>query len=595
MRVADYVFDFFAKRGIRHVFFVSGGGAMHLNDALGRQQSLKYVCNLHEQACAIAAEGYARVTNLPGVVCVTTGPGGTNALTGVLGAWLDSIPMIVISGQVKRSTMISSVPNLRLRQLGDQEADIVSVVRPITKSATVLMDPVSVRFELEKAWELARSGRPGPVWLDIPLDVQAAEIANVDELRPYLSSTKPLAADPSIPEEVYARLAKAERPVILAGNGVRLSGCVQEFREFAERLNIPVLTAISGVDLLPSTHPLFFGRPGLLGERAANFILQNADLLLVLGTRMNLRLLSYAYDGFAREAFKIMVDVDEAEFYKPTLKIDLPVVSDAGAFIGMLKDFSPLAPKSAWLSYCTDKRTRYPIVTDEHRSVKEYVSSYMLAEQVSNRLSGTEIIVTGNGIAYTSTFQAIRLCEGNRMFGNVGCASMGYDLPAAIGAAFAGSGRKVICFTGDGSIQMNLQEIQTILNYRLPIKIILLNNDGYLSIKHTQKGFFDGRFVGSHPPSGVILPDMAKICSAYGLRYGSAKNNEQLGKALSELMAGDEPALCEVFCDPFEVVGPKSATRKLADGTLVSSPLEDLYPFLPREEFYANMIVKPIS
>ena len=598
MLVADYVFDFIAKKDIRHVFVVTGGGAMFLNDALGRQGNITHVCNLHEQACVIAAEGYARVTNQPGVVSVTTGPGGTNAITGVLGAWLDSVPMFVVSGQVKRETLISRCPELGLRQLGDQEADIISCVKPITKYAVTVMSAEDIRYHLEQAWHLAVSGRPGPVWLDIPLDIQSTEISDPASLRGFEPETAPQAtAIEQTAHQVRDLLAKAERPVIIAGYGVRLANAVPLFRDLTDKLKIPVLTTISGVDLVPSDHPYFFGRPGMLGERPANFIMQNADLVLILGTRMCLRILSYAYDTFARGAYKIMVDADPAELAKPTLKIDMPVCCDAGAFLSALDDATghPWEEKSDWLTYCRRVQKTYPVVTDEHRARTDYVSSYALAEMLSDTLAGDEIIVTGNGIAYTSTFQAIRLKAEHRMFGNVGCAAMGYDLPAAIGAAFAGEGRQVICLTGDGSIQMNIQELQTLVNHNLPVKVFMLNNDGYLSIKHTQGAFFAGRYMGSHPASGVILPDMQKIAAAYGLPFYRIANHAELRQALSKILNQQGPVFCEIMCDPFEMVGPKSASRKLPDGRMVSNPLEDWAPLLDRDEFRANMIVPTIS
>lgn len=598
MLVSDYVFNFLADRGTTHVFVVTGGGAMYLNDALGRQRKIQYVCNLHEQACAIAAEGYARVTNKPGVINVTTGPGGTNAITGVLGAWLDSVPMIIISGQVKRETLISSYPELKLRQLGDQEADIVSCVKPITKYAVTVMSKEDIRFHLEKAWHLATTGRPGPVWIDIPLDIQAADISDPQALRAF--KPEPAAAPTVMGEHaqsVHGLLSRSKRPVIIAGYGVRLAGAVPLFRDLATKFKVPVLTTISGIDLIPSDHPYFFGRPGMLGERPANFIMQNADLVLILGARMSLRILSYAYDTFARCAYKVMVDADPAELAKPTLKIDLPICGDVGTFLAAIdgQTCSPLDEKEEWLSYCRQIRDKYPVVTQAHRNRTDYVSSYTLAEMLSDALTGNEIIVTGNGIAYTSTFQAIKLKANHRMFGNVGCASMGYDLPAAIGAAFAGGGRNVICMAGDGSIQMNLQEFQTLVNYKLPVKVIMLNNDGYLSIKQTQTAFFAGHFVGSNPKSGVILPDMQKIAAAYGIPSYRVINHTELAIVLPEVLKMEGPVLCEVICDPLEVVGPKSASRKLADGRMVSSPLEDLAPFLGRDEFKANMIVPPVE
>lgn len=595
MRVADYIFKTLADWGVRKVFLVTGGGAMFLNDALGREPRLEYVCNLHEQACAMAAEGYARITNSPGVVSVTTGPGGTNAITGVMGAWVDSIPMLIISGQVKTSTTIGSCPELELRSLGDQEINIVDLVRPITKFAAMAASSQEIPALLRHAWTVCRSGRPGPVWLDIPLDIQGAELdpAVPEAAVPELRRQRP---EPQRLQELAAQLRAAERPVVIAGNGVTLAGARQEFRDWVERLNLPVLTAISGIDLLPSDAPLFFGRPGILGARAANFILQNADFLLVLGTRMSIRVIGYAFSLVAREARRAMVDVDPAEMEKPTFRVDLKIRADAGAFFA---DFGAVLPdlpeKTAWLDYCREVREAYPVVLPEHRDRTDYVSSYVLPEIVGQACRGDEIIVTGNGTAYTSTFQTMPLKERMRMFANVACASMGYDLPAAIGAALAGDGRQVICFTGDGSLQMNLQELQTIRNYRLPIKLFVYNNEGYLSIKLTQWAFFDGRKVGSDPTSGIILPDLQKLASAYGLPVFRLRTNAEAAALVPEILARPGPVFCEVMTDPAEVLGPKAASRRCADGRMVSSPLEDLAPFLDRDEFSRRMIVKAVE
>lgn len=590
MRVADYIWKFLADKGVRHCFLVTGGGAMHLNDALGRETRIKYVCNLHEQACAMAAEGYARMSGMPGVVSVTTGPGGTNALTGVMGAWLDSVPMIVISGQIKRATMITSCPHLKLRQLGDQEYNIVDAARPMTKMAKTVMSVEEVPSVMAEAWELCQSGRPGPVWIDVPLDIQAAEMPAGDE-----DLTSELCSDYSIAklkpiesqvEKVADLLRKAQRPVVIVGSGVRNARAEKLFLDVAESLNIPVLTSISGIDLIPSDHPLFFGRPGILGERPANFIMQNSDLFIVLGTRMGIRICGYAYDTVAKGATKVMIDVDDAELNKPTFKPDIKIHSDAGEFLKMLHCSLPsMPPKEEWLDYCRRVKEKYPVILPEHRERTDYVSSYVLPEAVMRHAPDPLTVVTSNGIAYTSTFQSIPIRKGMRMFANEACASMGYGLPAAIGAAFAGgSDRTVVCFEGDGSIQMNLQELQTMLNYKLPIKLFIYNNGGYLSIKTTQKAFFGGFFVGSEAGSGVVLPSFEKIASAYGLPYFKLSNNQELDAKLPEIFAVDGPVVVEVMLDPFEVLGPKAASRRLPDGTMVSEPLDNMAPFLPEEE-----------
>ena len=596
MRTADYIFKTLADLGVRHTFLVTGGGAMFLDDAVGAEKRISYVCNLHEQACAMAAEGYARVSGTPGVVCVTTGPGGTNALTGVVGAWLDSIPMIIISGQIKRETCTAFYPELKLRQLGDQELNIVDVVRPVTKYAVLVRKPEDIRKELEKCWYLCQHGRPGPVWLDIPLDIQSAQI-DENALEPWNmedAETLPEVSSLQI-QSVVEALKKAERPAIIAGIGVRHGKGVELLQKFVEKHNIPLLTSISGVDLIDSGNPLFYGRPGILGERSANFIMQNCDLLLVLGTRMGLRVTGYAWEKVARKACKIMVDIDENELKKPTFKPDYAIQGDAGEFLRKLTEAMPESwqTQGEWIDYCSRMKKRFPIITEAHRSQKEYVSSYAFPELLAKYCRENSIVVTGNGTAYTSTFQAMPVCKGMRMFANEGCASMGYGLPASIGAALAGGGRQVLCLTGDGSLQMNIQELQTIINCKLPLKLFVYNNGGYLSIKLTQRSFFEGRMVGSEAGSGVVLPELEKIAAAYGLPYRKLRNNQEAEMMLPEILDSDTAMVVEVMTDPWEVLGPKAASKRLENGKMVSAPLEDLAPFLPREEFMECMLIEP--
>ncbi len=588
MRASDYLFRTLADWGVRQAFLITGGGAMHLDDAISREPRIRWLCNLHEQACAIAAEAYARVAGIPALVCVTSGPGGTNAVTGVMGAWVDSVPMIVLSGQIRTETMLSSYPELKLRQLGDQEINIVDIVRPITKYAAEVKEPREIRYHLERACYLAMTGRPGPVWLDIPLDVQAAEV-DPDTLPGYDTEEDPLPRlKKSDAETVVEELRKAERPVLFAGSGIRSADAVDLFRETALRWKIPVLTAISGLDLLPSEFPYFFGRPGIVGGRAANFILQNADLLLVIGSRMNIRQTGYSFSTFARAARRIMVDADAAELAKPTFRVDLGIHADAGDFLRALEG-TEIPEKRKWLEYCRRLRKTYPAVLPEHRNRTDYVSSYAFPELLSRFLKPDCVVVTGNGTAYTSTCQALPVREGMRMVANVGCAAMGYDLPAAIGAAAAAPGREVVCITGDGSIQMNLQELQTILNGGFPIKIFMYNNAGYLSIKLTQKAFFEGHFVGSTAESGVVLPAMRRIAAAYGMKTFRLRTNREAEQRLPEILAEPGAVFCEVMTDPMEELGPKAASVRLPDGRMVSRPLEDLAPFLPEEELKRNM------
>lgn len=504
--------------------------------------------------------------------------------------------MIVISGQIKRSTMITACPNHKLRQLGDQEYNIVDAVKPMTKMAKVIMSIEEVPSVIEEAWALCQSDRPGPVWIDVPLDIQAAQMEEptIPHPSPSYSTHSPSAAQI---DDLKSLLEKAKRPVLIVGSGIHNAKAEKLLLEVAESLNIPVLTSISGIDLIPSSHPLFFGRPGILGERAANFIMQNSDLFIVLGTRMGLRICGYAYETIARAAVKVMIDVDEAELNKPTFKPNVKIQSDARAFLKALHMALPaLPPKEEWLAYCRNVKARYPVILPEHRNRTDYVSSYVLPEAIMRHAPDPLTVVTANGVAYTSTYQTIPIRPNMRMFANEACASMGYGLPAAIGAAFAHDrNREIVCFEGDGSVQMNIQELQTLISYKLPVKLFVYNNDGYLSIKTTQRAFFDGHFVGSEPSSGVILPSLEKLATAYGLPYFKLRNNQELDQELPKIFKTNGPVLIEVLLDPFEKLGPKAASKKLPDGRMVSAPLEDMAPFLPRDEFLENMIIPPLD
>ena len=598
IKVSDYLAERVAQLGIKHVFMVSGGGAMHLNDSFGRSSKLQYVCNHHEQACAMAVEGYARTNGNIGVAIVTSGPGGTNTITGVLGAWLDSIPALFMSGQIKYGTTVEST-GLPLRQLGDQEANIVAIVNSITKYAVMVKDPQTIRYHFDKAVTLARTGRPGPVWLDIPLDVQAALI-DPDTLPAYdpaedrigfnLEEVKAQAA------AIVERIRAAKRPVLLAGNGIRLSGAVDTFHEVIELLNIPVQTAIGAHDLIWSDHKLFFGRPSVTGDRSSNFIIQNSDVLLTLGSRLGVRQVTYLYKAFARDAYKIAVDIDPYELQKPTIFPDMKVHCDAKVLLEELARqlrSKPIAPKQEWMEWCTIRRQRYPSVVPEYREVTDYVNSYHFVDVLSKLLSPTDVIVLGDGTANTCTFQAISLKKGQRLFTNSGCASMGYDVPAAIGASFAIGKKQVVCITGDGSIHLNIQELQTIMHHRLPIKIFVLNNNGYLAIRTTQDAYFGGHYVASDPSSGVTLPDFVKIAEAYGLAAERIANHRGMEKTIQMVLNHPGPILCEVNMSPTQTLYPKLASEIRPDGTMVSKPLEDMFPFLDRQEFMDNMIIKP--
>ena len=598
IKVADYLAKRIAEAGVRHVFMISGGGAMHLNDAIGRNKDLEYVCNHHEQACAIAVEGYSRTTGNLGVAVVTSGPGGTNTLTGVLGLWLDSIPGMFISGQIKYGTTVEST-GLPLRQLGDQEANIIAIVRSITKYAVMVRDPNSIRYHFEKALYLARNGRPGPVWLDIPLDVQAT-IIDEDELLPYSLAEDRICFDLETVKAqaaiIIERIRAAERPVFLAGNGIRLAGAMDLFHEVIDLLGVPEQTGMGGNDVIHSDHPLFFGRPSVTGDRSSNFIIQNADVLLTIGVRLGVRTVSYLFKAFARAAYKIIVDIDPAELKKPTIFPDMPVHCDAKSLLEeMARQLrgSPLSHKENWIEWCRERRRRYPSATLEWRAQKDYVNSFHFVDVLSGELSSSDVIVLANGAANTCTFQAIKLKKGQRLFTNTGCAAMGYDLPAAIGACFANDRKQVICIAGDGSIQMNLQELQTIVHHKLPIKIFLLNNNGYTSIRLTQDAYFPGGYVAADPSSGVTFPNIQKICAAYGIQSNQAANHEELLEKIRQTLAVPGPALCEIMMAPDQLLYPKLASEVKPDGTMISKPLEDMYPFLDRAEFLENMLIEP--
>lgn len=593
------VSDFIAKYLAEHqdtgdtVFMVSGGGNMHLIDSLGREKNLTFICNHHEQACTIAAEGYARVTNKIGLAYVTTGPGGTNAITGVYGAWVDSIPTLTISGQVKLETTIAAEPELTLRQLGDQEVNIIEIVKPITKYAVMITDKNSIKYHLQKALHEAKHGRPGPVWLDIPLDIQG-EMINTDALFEFEPPSDEI--DDLRIKEVIIALQNAQRPVVIAGNGIRLSDSIKELLSLIEKLNIPMLTAISGIDLIPTSHSLFFGRPGILGERAANFIVQNSDLVIVLGTRLNLRQVSFNWEFFAREATKIMVDIDENELNKKTFIPDIKIKGNVKNFITELnKNIEKKLDIEIWLEYCNKIKRQYPVSENKQRLREDYVSSYYFPTLLSEKLKKNAVIITGNGIAYTSTFQTYAVRDGDRVFANVGCAAMGYDLPAAIGACLANKKEEVICLTGDGSIQMNLQELQTIIHNRMPIKIFMYNNNGYLSIRITQTSYFSKNYVGESSISGVSIPDMKKLAEVYGFKVYQICTNQEAKEKIDKILSENGPTFCEIMLDPNEEIGPKVASYKKEDGSMVSKPLEDLAPFLPRDEFKKNMIIKTVD
>lgn len=593
MRVSDHIANKLAEFGVRHVFMLTGGGSMFLNYAIGKHPQIKTIFNHHEQASAMAAEGYARIANLPGVINVTTGPGGINALNGVYGAWTDSIPMLVLSGQVKRETYIRTYDLPDLRQLGDQEADIVSMVKGITKYAVTVTDPKTIRYHLEKAWHLCQTGRPGPCWLDIPIDVQSSQIEE-EVLEGFPHFLEPAPPAPQLTEltaQVLARLKRAKRPVILAGSGTRISNQVEEFLQIVHRLGIPVTTGWTH-DIIASDDPVFCGRPGTIGTRGGNFAVQNSDALLILGSRLNIRQTGYAWNSFARAAYKIWVDVDGAELNRPTVKPDFAIQADLRDFFKemnrQLTDWDA-SQFSEWLAWCKERNQKYPAVSPKQRKFNGKINPYYFIEALFENLDKDDIVVTGNASACIISFQTAKIKLGQRLFSNSGSASMGYDLPAAIGAAIAGGGRRVICLAGDGSLQLNIQELQTVAHYQLPIKLFVLNNSGYLSIRTSQKGFF-GDVVGESSASDVSFPDTMKLAQAYGIPAWRL-DGEDFSDRLDEILATPGPVICEAILDPAQGFEPRQSSRQLPDGRIVSAPLEDMFPFLTREELRENLLI----
>jgi acetolactate synthase-1/2/3 large subunit len=607
MRLADYVMSFVAQQGVKHVFLLTGGGAMHLNDALARCSDLKFVCNHHEQACAIAAESYSKATNNLGVAMVTTGPGGTNAITGVVGGWLDSTPMLILSGQVKRADRMYRADGtpLGVRQRGSQEVDIVSLVKPITKYAVTIDDPHSIRYHLEKAVHLARSGRPGPVWIDIPIDVQASPI-EPDAMRGFDpgEAAKPDHDDLEIKvRDLIERLNRAERPFIFAGNGVRVSGAAAAFEKLVRVLNVPVGLTWLAMDLLDDDDPLLVGRPGTVASRGANFALQNADFVLVIGTRLDPPLMGWDPRQFARGAYKTVVDIDPAELRKLEGAIDNPICADARTFIeDMLRVAGSALDKkkdrSPWLQRCLDWKARYPLVLPAHRA-PGLVSIYHLAEVIGQEAGPNDRVVSGNsGSAIEVFLLAYRARKGRRVFHTAGLGAMGYGIAASIGVCVGSGGRKTICVDGDGGLQLNIQELATIAHLQLPIKLFVLNNQGYASIRASQTNYFGGPNIGCSPETGVSVPDYRKVARAYGLKTavieGQGEGELDLRAAVRKVLRSRGPVVCDVHVIPDEIRAPRVTSIQRADGSFVSKPLEDLWPFLDREEFARNMIVEPV-
>ena len=591
IKVAEYISQFLVAHSITDCFMVTGGGAMHLDDAIGHQKGMHCTFNHHEQACAIAAEGYARMTGKIAAVCVTSGPGGTNAITGVMGGWLDSIPMFVISGQVKRETTIWSCAELNLRQLGDQEFNIIDSVRNLTKYSVMVTNPQEIAYHLEKALFLALNGRCGPVWLDIPLDVQGTKIETDSLIHFYAEQEIPWNVSKvkqAVIDIILEKIKTAKAPLVLAGTGVNLGMAREKLLAFLNKYQIPIVTAWNANDTVAFDNPYYVGMPGTVGTRSGNFAVQNSDLLISLGCRMNIRMIGYNHFDFARKAFKVVVDVDARELIKPTVQIDLPVHADAGAFLDrmMEQEYDSPVKHRQWLQWCKELLRRYPAVkNDFFNSGDGLLNPYVFIEKLFVCLNSEDRIICGNGSACVITFQAAKIKQGQRLFTNSGCAAMGYGLPAALGVAVSDNSKRTICIDGDGSIMMNLQELATVVHNKLDLKIFVLNNNGYLSIRQTQRNLFKPPLIGTDKDSGVGFPDFAKLANAFDLQYFRLDNELEAVSILQKVLNGKGACLCEVIVDPEQNFEPKSSSNVLPDGRIVSPSLDDMAPFLPREEF----------
>ncbi len=594
IKISDYIIDFIVQKGVDHIFMLPGGGCMHLVDSVGRNTNLTFIGNLHEQAAVIGADGYAQYRNDLGVALVTTGPGGTNAITGVAGAWIDSTPLMIISGQVKCKDRLQGKG---VRQMGIQEVDVVSLVNPITKYAATVLSPEDIRYHLEKAYAAATEGRPGPVWLDIPLDVQGAMV-DEKELNGYIhEQTAPLPDLGNVTDRVITLLNEAERPVILVGAGVRLAKAETEFVQIMQGLTIPVLATWRIMDLLSEDEPYYFGRPGSIASRSANFIQQNADFILVLGARLDLPQVGHSYPNFAREAKKVVIDIDKDEIAKIDTNIDVSINVDAKEFLkAFIERRGKVVTKdrTAWLSQCEKWKKQYPVVLPEYLKPGPSVNPYALIDLLSDVLKENDLIVPGSsGTCAEITRQAFRIKKGQRMINSPGLGSMGYGLPQSIGVCLASGRKRTVCIIGDGGLQHNIQELETLKRLDLPIKLFILNNNGYGAIRNTHTRFFEGRLVCCDPSSGLTLPDTCKVASAYGLKTVRIESQKNLKNDIDRVLNMDGPVVCDVLIDSDVQMAPKLSSSARPDGTMVSKPLEDLWPFLDRKEFEANMIICP--
>jgi len=595
-RVADYIFSTIADLGVKDVFLLPGGGAMHLVDALGQNKDLRFIPTHHEQAAAIAAEAYARVNEKIGVALVTTGPGALNTLTAVAGAWIESVPLLIISGQVKRADMKA---DSGVRQMGPQEVDIVSMVKPVTKYAVTIEQPEDIRFHLEKAITLATSGRQGPVWLDVPLDIQAAMI-EAEPLQFDAAALKETGLEQTQLDEITHLIADAKRPLILAGHGVRLSGAAKSFAGLVETLQIPVVTTWNSMDLLPFEHPLYVGKPGSVALRAANFAVQNCDLLISIGARLDNVITAHNPQGFAQHAKKIVVDIDENEMRKHQMTIDVPVIADANEFVQSLlsniKDNQ--AETGEWRQQCQIWKNKYTICDGQEFPESGEISHYHFIDKLSDKVKEGELIITGSsGMSVEVFYLGFRNKKDQRVFLTSGLGSMGYGLPAAIGGCLASGRKPVVSVEGDGSLQLNLQELSTLKALNLPIRMFVMNNSGYASIRNTQRNYFDGRYVATGEASGLLMPDIVKVAQAIGLDTLIIDDAKDLDEKIQQALNHPGPLICDVRLINDEALWPKVAAMQQKDGSMTSMPLEDMTPLLTIEELEREMLtgLSPIS
>ncbi len=597
MNVSEFIFNYFAGKGIDTAFMVTGGQAMWLNDAVGKNKKYQIICTHHEQSATMAADAYGRTKNKPAIALVTAGPGAVNAMNGVVGGYTDSSPMIIISGQAALS-FVQYQEESGIRQYGVQGIYIKPLVQNVVKYFIIVDDPQKIEYYLEKAYRLATQGRPGPVWIDVPLDMQSAQVdhrflEHLDVLHDaeIYEETANTANVKGAVKKAYQLLEKAKRPVFLVGQGVSLADARKEFQECINKIRIPVITARLGIDLMESDHELYVGRPGNYGERAANFAIQNADVIFAVGCRLASSLVGHSPKQFGKNAFIYVVDIDQKELDKPGPDVGCKIRLDCKDFFtGMLQAFESykLPVFDEWTKQCNIWKRKYPVVQPEY-ALQEPINSYYFIDRLSCCASGQATVLVDTGSCFHVACQAWKIKKGQKYLTTGGISSMGYWV-AGLGACVANEKKDTIVITGDGSLQMNIQEFATIRHNNLPIKVFILNNNGYLLIRHTQRNFMEDRFVGESPDTGVWCPDAMKIADAYGIKGIRIRTVEELDVRLEEALSYEGPVICEVMTPDWQLLIPRISSEKMPDGSLKSHNYEDMFPFLPEEELKSNMI-----